>query len=62
MNWKWVAYGTDMSLDYVIVETEGDNISESHEKAKEVLKQNNIDFDTVELFDADFLKRIGMLK
>lgn len=61
MKKKWVAYGLDMALDYVVVETEGCDTKESHEKAIELLKQNQVDFDTVEPFDVSFLKRIGVL-
>lgn len=61
MKKKWVAYGLDMSFDYVIVETEGSDAKESHDKAIEILKQNEVDFDTVEPFDVSFLKRIGVL-
>lgn len=59
---KWVAYGLDMALDYVIVETEGESIKETLDKALELLKENKIDCDTVEMVNTDFLRRSGVLK
>lgn len=59
---KWVAYGLDMPLDYVIVETEGETVKESHNKAVELFQENKVDFDTVEMVTVDFLKRTGFLK
>lgn len=58
---KWVAYGLDIPFDYVIVETEGVSIRDSHIRAVHLFQDNDIDFDTVEPFDEVFIKRTGLL-
>lgn len=61
MIYQWVAYGLDM-FGYIIVETHGETIGESHRKAVTLLKDNGVEFDTVELFAHDFIERAGWLK
>jgi hypothetical protein len=61
-KFKWAAYGLDMTFDFVIIETEGETIGESHDKAVELFNQNKVDFDTVEMVDLDFLRRADFLR
>lgn len=57
---QWVAYGLDM-FGYVVIEIEGMSYAESHEKAVEQFKQSGLDFDTIEPFDKNFIKRLNWL-
>lgn len=60
-KYQWVAYGLDM-FGYVIVETEGVDINDSHNKALKQLQENKVDFDTLEPFDNSFISRMNWLK
>lgn len=57
-TWKWVAYGLDMKLDYVIIETEGEDVYESHQKAIDMLLGMNMDCDYIEQFDRRFVNEV----
>ncbi len=57
-RYKWVCYGLDME-GYQVVETEGKNQLDSHNKAVKYFQDNRYDFDTVERFDDSFKKRVN---
>lgn len=57
-TWKWVAHGLDMRLDYVIVETEGENVYESNQKAIDMLIEMGMDFDCIERFNRRFVNEV----
>lgn len=59
-KYTWVAYGLDM-FGYVVIETEGNDIIEAHEKAVGLYNENKMEFDTVEPFDVSFLERVKLL-
>jgi hypothetical protein len=58
IKYQWVAYGLDMT-GYLIIETEGTTMVESHRKAVEQFNELLVDFDVVELFDSSFRKSLG---
>lgn len=60
-KYQWIAYGLDM-FGYIIIEETSVDKTESFNKALKQLKDNNVDFDTLEQFDKVFVNRLGWLK
>lgn len=60
-TFQWVVYGLD-TFGYVIIETEDYNWNNAHKKAVTLCEEKGLDFDTVEPFDQEFVRRMGWLK
>ena len=48
-SWKWIALGVEVENDMVFIETEGNDINESHLRALEKLENMEMDFESLGL-------------